>query len=313
MKALMAANPARISTSWCLAFLACQLSLGSLPPLFAESWDQINNSVEVHSDKVDFLLAKGSNQYVPSTNLNPASFAVATSDYTISCPPGLECAVVSVQADYANIVLGDYGDNAGIGITATISVHVPNDLKPGTRTVVMTFPGAVHLRILVGADEPTSPPVIEFSVTNFRSNQSRAAGRWWQWLLYGLLCIAAGLIALLVGGWGVIAGVISLVGAIYLFGRAVEDLRVIQSHPLLLISCMFALPVLVLIIFVREEDTLYMGIFAGICAAIVLSLLALVAWWRAWSRIEFGALALLPGFGAGTVLAALRRVRRKRC
>jgi len=305
-------NPGKALARCYLPLLGFLLCFGSLPSLTAQSWDQINNSLEVHSGRVDFLLETGDEKYIPSSSLSSEAFALATFGYTIKCPPEVDCKVVSVQAAEVNVVLGDYGDNAGIGITATISVHIPNNLSPGTRTIVMTFPGAIRLRDLVGAKAPPAPPEIEFAVTNYRSLESRAAGRWWQWLVYGFLCLAAGAIALLFEDGGFFFAILAFGGAAYFIGYAIEDLGVIYVHPFLLIAGIFFLVLVVLTAFLHDEELLAMVVFGGICGAVVLSLLALVAWWREWHRLEIGALALLPGMGVDLALASLRTLLRDR-
>jgi hypothetical protein len=274
----------------------------------SDSWDQINGQRLEKTASIGFLLSKGSSKHVSGLSLPGDVIDLLAQDYTLEVPPDLEVDLLAVSAGAATIRLGDLNSvNVGIGVRVTVAVRVPDDLPRGTRRIVLTFPNALRIRSMTNADWPRDVPSITFRVSNFGSEGARAAARWWQHLIYGVLCLlGAALASLFVaegdesGCGALIVALVLLIVALFLVGRAVSDLSIINRHALLLVSASFMIPLFLL--FYRLFDTWSVGL-GGVA---VLGLVALVCWWKGWTRVEYGALVLMPGTGLGAVGAVLR-------
>ena len=263
--------------------------------------DQLNGSRETYTESTQFLFGKGSYKYVPSIALSSDAMGLAGLDYRLESPPELGVQVTSVYAAHANVVLGDYGDNDGVGINATVVVTIPKDLPSGTRHITLTFPNVIRIRDLVGADTPVTPPVIEFTVTNCSSEKERAGSRWWLWLTYGGLCLVGAIVAAIMAeDGGFVVSIVALGGVLFFFGRGIEDLAVINKHAFFIVSGCLLLPTTIALFFISELFE------AGLTAALILGGTALVCWWQGWTRVEVGALAILPGIVLGVMAVFMK-------
>ena len=277
------------------------------------SWDQVNGRRDQRSASIGFLLSTSESKYIPSYSLPDALINLLAENYTIDAAPGLDVRVVSVAAGPASIRLGDMNDiNFGIGVRATIEIYVPKDLPHGTRSVVLTFPNAPRARDLAGAVPSDVVPTITFRITNFASEEARAAARWWRWLLLGVLCLVGAVLASsAVGafenegcGLVLVAGIGLWVGALTLLGRGVQDLSTINTHAVPLVAGAVAIPLILGLLLVPDA----WPVGAGATAA--LAIVALLCRWQGWVRGELGAVVILPGAAIGTAATGLRRLRR---
>ena len=196
------------------------------------SCDAINGDTIQKSASIGFLLAKGRGKYIPSYALSKEALSMLADGYTVVKSPGLVVSIISIEPGPASIRLGDFNDvNFGVGIKARVKIHVPSKLEPGKREVVLTFPGVLRLCEIVGAEKPISPPTINFFVTNFESKESHAATRWWQKLLYGILCVLGAVVAIICifAGGGLVALIVAtllVVGAFHFLSLAYELYRI---------------------------------------------------------------------------------------
>lgn len=265
------------------------------------SWIQINGQRVVKTSSLGFLLRTDSDTYVSPFYLPDELIEQIAKDYILKAPAELEVEIVRVEAGYANIMLGDLGSsNWGVGVEATVKVRVPEDLAEGTRRITIEFPAALVVRDTVGAEAPTHVPSIVFRVSNYRTEKSRAAARWWRYMIYGILFLIAAVIAPAFGEGGGVASVGLVIGALYFVGRAVGDWTLLNEHAFIITAACFGVPIVVALLLFPDAWPV------GPVAAALLGLLILLCSWRDWDRLETGAFIFLPGLIIGGASAGLR-------